>query len=339
MTKLRPSPTISATKNNIGTIKRGNDGHRYIVKKSVVGIKRWVRYNKVSKSKSKKGSKRKSAKKGSKRKSAKKGSKRKSAKKGSKRKSAKKGSKRKSAKKGSKKVSKRKSAKKGSKKVTKRGFVKKGSKKKSKKGSKKGFKRKSKKTSKGKANFKESLKKKGPKESSKKYSYGTIKTGQDGKKYQVVGHLNNYGNLINKHWNKISNQKGRGTDWMDIDCPSGHSQNKFTGKCQENCSRGFIMNKYGECQEKCARGFIMNKYGVCEENCPNGYTFNPEIGYCSEIRANPLTGRLLVPHSKIDIDDKYMSVDIENGRVYNHKTGRYEKIVKNMHTKRLNRIS
>jgi hypothetical protein len=188
MTKLRPSPTISATKNNIGTIKRGNDGHRYIVKKSVVGIKRWVRYNKVSKKKSKKGSK--------------KGSKRKS------KKGSKKGSKRKS-KKGSKKGSKRKS-KKGSKRKSK-----KGSKRKSKKGSKKGSKKKSKRVLTGRQqeelreeNFKESLKKKGPKESSKKYSYGTIKTGQDGKKYQVVGHLNNYGNLMNKHWSKISNKKG-----------------------------------------------------------------------------------------------------------------------------------
>jgi hypothetical protein len=212
MTKLRPSPTISATKNNIGTIKRGNDGHRYIVKKSVVGIKRWVRYNKVSKKKSKKGSKKvskKKSKKGSKKVSKKKS--KKGSKKGSKRKSkkgSKKGSKRKS-KKGSKKGSKRKS-KKGSKRKSK-----KGSKRKSKKGSKKGSKKKSKRVLTGRQqeelreeNFKESLKKKGPKESSKKYSYGTIKTGQDGKKYQVVGHLNNYGNLMNKHWSKISNKKG-----------------------------------------------------------------------------------------------------------------------------------
>ena len=40
---LRPSPSESATINNIGTIKTGNDGHPWEVKENKNGVKRWVK--------------------------------------------------------------------------------------------------------------------------------------------------------------------------------------------------------------------------------------------------------------------------------------------------------
>ena len=43
MGALRPSPSESATINNIGTIKTGNDGHPWEVKENKNGVKRWVK--------------------------------------------------------------------------------------------------------------------------------------------------------------------------------------------------------------------------------------------------------------------------------------------------------
>ena len=39
----RPSPKYSATEYNIGIVKTGNDGNKYIVKKTANGVKRWVK--------------------------------------------------------------------------------------------------------------------------------------------------------------------------------------------------------------------------------------------------------------------------------------------------------
>jgi hypothetical protein len=287
MSKLRPSPTISATKNNIGTIKRGNDGHRYIVKKTSNGIKRWVRYNKKT---SKKVSKKKSFKKGSK-----KGSKRiskKKSKKGSKRiskKKSKKGSKRiskKKSKKGSKRISKKKS-KKTSKKVSKR---------KSKKASKKVSKKKSKKSSKKstKVNYPEkpNVSKLSREQTIKEF----LKIGRmwerKTKRGQDLGHIKDLTlskmKKVIKIWTEY-NQTGNGTDWMDLDCDAGYILNKNTGDCEE-------------------------------------------------IRINGKSGRSLVPHSRIRTSPYDMQVDNKEGKIYNSKTGRYERITMNTTTNRLGEI-
>ena len=41
----RPSPSESATKFKVGTVKQGNDNHQWIVTKNKKGIKRWVKHN------------------------------------------------------------------------------------------------------------------------------------------------------------------------------------------------------------------------------------------------------------------------------------------------------
>lgn len=40
----RPSPSVSATEYAVGIVKTGNDGNKYIIKKTSNGNKRWVRY-------------------------------------------------------------------------------------------------------------------------------------------------------------------------------------------------------------------------------------------------------------------------------------------------------
>jgi len=42
--KIRPSPTESATLFKVGTIKKGNDGNKWIIKENSNKIKRWVIY-------------------------------------------------------------------------------------------------------------------------------------------------------------------------------------------------------------------------------------------------------------------------------------------------------
>ena len=42
----RPSPSSSAAETPINTIRKGNDGNYWIVKKSSSGVKRWVKYQK-----------------------------------------------------------------------------------------------------------------------------------------------------------------------------------------------------------------------------------------------------------------------------------------------------
>tara|TARA_Y100000389_G_scaffold195835_1_gene227839 strand:+ start:573 stop:1472 length:900 start_codon:yes stop_codon:yes gene_type:complete len=41
----RPSPSISATKFKVGTVKQGNDNHQWIVTQNKNGVKRWVKHN------------------------------------------------------------------------------------------------------------------------------------------------------------------------------------------------------------------------------------------------------------------------------------------------------
>ena len=62
MEKERPSPTKSATLYNIGTIKKGNDGNKYIIVENKNGVKKWQKHKKESKKISKKVSKKKSKK-------------------------------------------------------------------------------------------------------------------------------------------------------------------------------------------------------------------------------------------------------------------------------------
>jgi hypothetical protein len=40
----RPSPSSSAAETRIGTVRKGNDGNYWIVRKSSTGVKRWVKY-------------------------------------------------------------------------------------------------------------------------------------------------------------------------------------------------------------------------------------------------------------------------------------------------------
>lgn len=42
----RKSPTESATKYKIGTIKKGNDNNKWIISKNKNGVKRWIRHYK-----------------------------------------------------------------------------------------------------------------------------------------------------------------------------------------------------------------------------------------------------------------------------------------------------
>jgi hypothetical protein len=46
MDKERPSPTKSATLYNVGTIKTGNDGNKYIIVENKNGVKKWQKYKK-----------------------------------------------------------------------------------------------------------------------------------------------------------------------------------------------------------------------------------------------------------------------------------------------------
>jgi hypothetical protein len=47
----RKSPTASATKFDVGTIKVGNDGNKWIVQDNTLGVKRWKRYREKIESK------------------------------------------------------------------------------------------------------------------------------------------------------------------------------------------------------------------------------------------------------------------------------------------------
>jgi hypothetical protein len=335
MLKLRPSPTISATKNNIGTIKRGNDGHRYIVKKTSNGIKRWVRYNKkTSKKVSKKKSFKKGSKKGSKRiskKKSKKGSKRiskKKSKKGSKRiskKKSKKGSKRiskKKSKKGSKRISKKKS-KKGSKRISKK-KSKKGSKRISKKKSKKGSKRISKKKSKkgSKRIFKKKSKKISKKESKKstkvnypeKPNISKLSREQTIKEFLKIGRM----------WERKTKRS------QDL----GHIKDLTLSKIKKSLSDYWspaVIKIWTEYSQTGAGTDWMDL------DCDAGYILNKDTGDCEEIKINGRSGRSLVPHSRIRTSLYDMQVDNKDGKIYNPKTGRYERITMNSTTNRLNK--
>ena len=48
MEKERPSPTKSATLYNVGTIKTGNDGNKYIIVENKNGVKKWQKHKNVS---------------------------------------------------------------------------------------------------------------------------------------------------------------------------------------------------------------------------------------------------------------------------------------------------
>jgi hypothetical protein len=49
MDKERPSPSKSATLYNVGTIKTGNDGNKYIIVENKNGVKKWQKHKKVTK--------------------------------------------------------------------------------------------------------------------------------------------------------------------------------------------------------------------------------------------------------------------------------------------------
>jgi hypothetical protein len=49
MEKERPSPTKSATLYNVGTIKTGNDGNKYIIIENKNGVKKWQKHKNVTK--------------------------------------------------------------------------------------------------------------------------------------------------------------------------------------------------------------------------------------------------------------------------------------------------
>ena len=49
MKTSRPSPSESATLFKIGTIKKGNDGNMWIIKETVNGIKKWIKYTEPNK--------------------------------------------------------------------------------------------------------------------------------------------------------------------------------------------------------------------------------------------------------------------------------------------------
>ncbi|MEO9258020.1 MAG: hypothetical protein ABI207_06535 [Crocinitomicaceae bacterium] len=66
---LRPSPSSSATEYSVGTIKKGNDGKKYIIIKTIRGTKRWKLHS--AKKSMKKSMKKKSMKKSMKKKSMK----------------------------------------------------------------------------------------------------------------------------------------------------------------------------------------------------------------------------------------------------------------------------
>jgi hypothetical protein len=46
VSKKRKSPEVSATTKKVGTVAKGLDGKRWVVKKSVNGVKRWARLTK-----------------------------------------------------------------------------------------------------------------------------------------------------------------------------------------------------------------------------------------------------------------------------------------------------
>jgi len=49
MKTSRPSPSESATLFKVGTIKKGNDGNMWIIKETVNGIKKWIKYTEPNK--------------------------------------------------------------------------------------------------------------------------------------------------------------------------------------------------------------------------------------------------------------------------------------------------
>jgi hypothetical protein len=238
----RPSPKVSATEYSTGTVKTGNDGNKYIVTKTITGVKRWklhlnrskkpesitTEHTKRSARKSKKSARKSKKSKRSARKS------KKSARKSKKSKRSARKSKR-SARKSKRSARKSKKSERKSKKSarkSKRSARKsKKSERKSKKSARKSKRsaRKSKKSARKskrsrrvipftangvyystkkevdeyRSKKKKSFEKNSPKESAKKYSYGAIKKGQDGKKYKIVGTLNNFGNLTRKRWARV----------------------------------------------------------------------------------------------------------------------------------------
>ena len=81
--------------------------------------------------------------------------------------------------------------------------------------------------------------------------------------------------------------------------------------------------------------------GDCEKvynsDCDAGYVRNKLTGNCDEIRYNPSTGEMLVPHSKVHISKRYMEIDVKDGKVYNTRKNKYETVFMNKETKRLNK--
>jgi hypothetical protein len=245
----RPSPKVSATEYSTGTVKTGNDGNKYIVTKTITGVKRWklhlnrskkpesitTEHTKRSARKSKKSARKSKKSKRSARKSKKSARKSKKSKRSA-RKSKRSARKSKRSARKSKKSERKsnKSARKSkrSARKSKRSARKsKKSERKSKKSARKSKRsaRKSKKSARKskrsrrvipftangvyystkkevdeyRSKKKKSFEKNSPKESAKKYSYGAIKKGQDGKKYKIVGTLNNFGNLTRKRWARV----------------------------------------------------------------------------------------------------------------------------------------
>lgn len=65
-----------------------------------------------------------------------------------------------------------------------------------------------------------------------------------------------------------------------------------------------------------------NKVDWMEVDCPDGYMQNRNTGECEEIIVNGLTGRPLMPHSKVNKNK--MRIDTVDGRVYNPDKKKYE---------------
>jgi flagellar biosynthesis GTPase FlhF len=217
----RPSPKVSATEYSTGTVKTGNDGNKYIVTKTITGVKRWklhlnrskkpesitTEHTKRSARKSKKSARKSKKSKRSARKS------KKSARKSKKSKRSARKSKR-SARKSKRSARKSKKSERKSKKSARKS---KRSARKSKKSARKSKRSRrvipftangvyystKKEVDEYRSKKKKSFEKNSPKESAKKYSYGAIKKGQDGKKYKIVGTLNNFGNLTRKRWARV----------------------------------------------------------------------------------------------------------------------------------------
>lgn len=72
-------------------------------------------------------------------------------------------------------------------------------------------------------------------------------------------------------------------------------------------------------------------------DCPDHMVLNKLTGNCDEIKINPVTGRALMPHSKLA--QNLMKIDSLPGHVFNPKSGKNDLILENSLTKRLNKVN